>query len=126
MSDPLDDEFDIDISAEDLSNQIEIPDDAEMHDLNFTIKRALIDYKNIMNDAHRYEAKLKIEAYKLGRDFLREARTAIAKREELVLKRQFGISGGNVQKEDSKPSGSISKDRAFDELEQRRKAARNT
>lgn len=86
--DPLSDAFDIeDDSFVDEQNyvEIEIP---EIKDLEFTIQRALADYKEVKEVIQLVEPKNRLKYFEMARDFLDLAKDAMFKRDTLILKRE--------------------------------------
>lgn len=96
-SDPLSDAFDIEDDGfiDDTSCEvIEIP---EIKDLEFTIERALVDYKDVKEVIKLVEPKNRLKYFEMARDFLDLAKDAMFKRDSLILKRE------EIAKRNSKP-----------------------
>lgn len=96
--DPLSDAFDIeDDSFIDEQNyeKIEIP---EIKELEFTIQRALTDYKEVKEVIQLVEPKNRLKYFEMARDFLDLAKDAMFKRDTLILKRE------ELAKRQSKPT----------------------
>ncbi|MBG24060.1 MAG: hypothetical protein CMF22_11460 [Idiomarinaceae bacterium] len=92
MAHPLDEEFGFE-EAERLES-IEIPESAEERDLDLVIKFALDTYKMQMDDIDLIEPKNRLKYLELARDFLAQAKDAMAKRDKLKLDREKMMRSG--------------------------------
>lgn len=92
MAHPLDEEFGFE-EAERLET-IEIPASAEERDLDLVIKFALDTYKMQMDDIDLIEPKNRLKYLELARDFLAQAKDAMAKRDKLKLDREKMMRNG--------------------------------
>lgn len=98
-TDPLSDAFDIEddgFTDDQNYKEIEIP---EIKDLEFTIQRALTDYKEVKEVIQLVEPKNRLKYFEMARDFLDLAKDAMFKRDTLILKRE------ELAKRQVKPSG---------------------
>ncbi|WGH49654.1 hypothetical protein [Alishewanella phage vB_AspM_Slickus01] len=88
MRDPLSDAFEIDDDSfvDDMTyEEIDIP---EIKELEFTISRALTDYKEIKEVIQLIEPKNRLKYFEMARDFLDLAKDAMYKRDMLKIKRE--------------------------------------
>jgi hypothetical protein len=87
-SDPLSDAFDIEDDTFIDDQNYESFDIPEIKELEFTIERALTDYKEIKEVIQLVEPKNRLRYFEMSRDFLDLAKDAMYKRDMLILKRE--------------------------------------
>jgi len=92
---PLDDTFEISPDMIGDEEEIVIPPEEE-RDLDVIIDFALRNYKELLDDSALMEPKSRLKAKELARDFLREAKDAMDKKEKLQIARE------RVQKQGTK------------------------
>ncbi len=114
MHSPLDEEFDIETSKlldGGDSEDIILP---KIRDLDLIIEYALSQYQELLKDCAPMDAKSQLKAKELCRDFLREAKDAMDKKEKLKIawtrlaKTQQKGRGGSEKDEEEEgdqPSG---------------------
>jgi hypothetical protein len=108
--DPLSDAFDIDDDSFIDATTQEIIDIPEIKELEFTIARALIDYKEIKEVIQLVEPKNRLKYFELARDFLDLSKDAMFKRDSLILKREEMMkrhvaNSKNPQQTETLPNG---------------------
>lgn len=114
MSHPLDSEFDLENSnlINEDNEDIIIP---EIKNLDVIIDFALQNYKELLDDCKLMEPKSQLKAKELARDFLREAKDAMDKKEKLLIARERiqkskgKVSPSEGEGEGNKPAGGVSR-----------------
>lgn len=89
---PLDDEFNLskDPYDDDYISNVNIPEEAELRDLDMVIDLALKQYKDNCDDMALLEPKNRIKIMELNRDLLNIVKDSRYKKEMIELKRTGG------------------------------------